>query len=202
MGNVIIERLIERLRIMPGIGPKSAQRIAYYLLDRNRHGAIQLADALVEAMQQIKYCDRCRTYSEVERCAICCDQGRDVTRLCIVETPADQIALEQVTGFRGYYFVLLGRLSPLDGVGPEAIGLDRLQQRLQEGEVEEVIIATNPTAEGEATAHYISEMVHQHALKVTRIAHGIPMGGELEFIDPTTLNHAFNRRVTVERFNR
>ncbi|MCW8983293.1 MAG: recombination mediator RecR [Gammaproteobacteria bacterium] len=192
-----IDQLIEALRCLPGVGPKSAQRIAFHLLERDRDGATVLADALNRAVEQVGHCDRCRTLAEAGRCKICDDQQRDSKLLCVVESPADLHALEMMSGFQGKYFVLMGRLSPLDGIGPDDIGLDMLAQRLDEGEVKEVILATNPTVEGEATAHYIGEMVRQRNIKVTRLAHGIPMGGELEYFDGTTLAYAFKGRVEV-----
>ncbi|MDH3354379.1 MAG: recombination mediator RecR [Chromatiales bacterium] len=192
-----IDRLIEALRCLPGVGPKSAQRIAFHLLERDRDGAKTLAQALTDAVEQVGHCDRCRTLAEAGRCKICDDAERDGKLLCVVESPADLHALEMMSGYQGKYFVLMGRLSPLDGIGPDDIGLDKLAERLNEGEIEEVILATNPTVEGEATAHYISEMVHQRNIKVTRLAHGIPMGGELEFFDGNTLAHAFRGRVEV-----
>lgn len=190
----LVDKLIASLRVMPGIGPKSAQRIAFQLLERDREGALRLADALKEAVERVKRCTRCRMLSDDELCGICASSSRDAAVLCIVESPADVMAVEQYTGFRGYYFVLMGRLSPLDGVGPEELGLDRLEDRLAEGEVNEVILATNPTVEGEATAHYISQLASERNIRVTRIAHGVPIGGELEYVDGGTLSHAFSGR--------
>ncbi len=192
-----IERLIRALRCLPGVGPKSAQRVAYYLLERDREGALELSGALEDAVKSVGHCQCCRTLSDTEICTTCADQKREQQLLCIVESPADVKAIETATGYRGLYFVLMGHLSPLDGVGPEEIGLDQLETRLSEGVVEEVIIATNPTVEGEATAHYISEIVKSKGIQISRIAHGIPMGGELEYIDGTTLSHAFHGRVRV-----
>ncbi len=193
----LIGSLIEALRCLPGIGPKSAQRMAYHLLERNRDGARRLAEALVEAVERVGHCRDCRTLTEVEVCTICSSSRRDRSLLCVVESPSDVQALEQSTGYQGLYFVLLGHLSPLDGIGPEDIGLDRLAARLDGGEVREVILATNPTVEGEATAHYISEMVHGRGIRATRIAHGVPLGGELEYVDGGTLSHAFHGRREV-----
>jgi recombination protein RecR len=193
----LIGRLIEALRRLPGVGPKSAQRMAYHLLERDREGARRLAEALIEAVEKVGHCSRCRTLSEAELCAICADARRDPSLLCVVESPTDVNALEQSTDFRGLYFVLMGRLSPLDGIGPEEIGLDRLIARLGEGTVAEVILATNPTVEGEATAHYIGELVRERGIRVTRLAHGIPLGGELEYVDGSTLSHAFAGRREV-----
>ena len=197
MSTPLITRLVEALRCLPGVGPKSAQRMAYHLLERDRGGALNLAAALTEAMEKVGHCSKCRTLSESELCPICSSDKRDATTLCIVESPTDVEALEHSTGYQGRYFVLMGHLSPLDGIGPEDIGLDLLARRLDEGNVAEVILATNPTVEGEATAHYISEMVHSRGMKVTRIAHGVPLGGELEFVDGGTLSHAFHGRREV-----
>lgn len=193
----LIGRLIEALRCLPGVGPKSAQRMAYHLLERNRDGARRLAEALVEAVEKVGHCRDCRTLTEAGVCPVCSSPRRDRSLLCVVESPADVQALEQSTGYQGLYFVLLGHLSPLDGIGPEDIGLDRLAARLDAGEVQEVILATNPTVEGEATAHYISEMVHSRGIRATRIAHGVPLGGELEYVDGGTLSHAFHGRREV-----
>lgn len=191
-----LERLIEALRCMPGIGRKSAQRIAYHLLRRDRDGAKTLATALVDAVEHIGHCSRCRIFSEAPLCDVCTSEKRDRGLLCIVESPADVYAVEEA-GYRGLYFVLMGHLSPLDGIGPDELQLDRLEAILDEGQVKEVILATNPTVEGEATAHYIGEMVHRRKLKVTRIAHGVPVGGELEYIDSGTLSHALSGRREV-----
>ncbi len=193
----LITRLVEALRCLPGVGPKSAQRMAYYLLERDRNGALVLADALREAVERVGHCASCRTLSEEEVCGLCRDARRDRSVLCVVESPVDVQALEQATDFRGLYFVLMGHLSPLDGIGPDDIGLDQLAARLDSGEVQEVILATNPTVEGEATAHYIGEMVRKRGLRATRIAHGVPIGGELEFIDVNTLSHAFAGRKDI-----
>jgi recombination protein RecR len=194
MTTPVIGRLIEALRCLPGVGPKSAQRMAYQLLERDREGALVLAGALQEAVEKVGHCSRCRTFSEGELCPICASSQRDQGVICVVESPADVEALEQSTGFRGRYFVLMGHLSPLDGIGPDEIGLDLLAQQLDEGGVTEVILATNPTVEGEATAHYLSEMVRARDIRATRIAHGVPLGGELEYVDGGTLSHAFNGR--------
>lgn len=196
-GSRLIGRLIESLRCLPGVGPRSAQRMAYHLLEHNRDGGRQLAEILTLAMDQVGNCDACRTLSETATCAICANPRRDRSKLCVVETPADVQALEQSTGFQGMYFVLLGHLSPLDGVGPEQLGLELLETRLASGEVAELIIATNPTVEGEATAHFVSELARVHGVAATRIAHGVPMGGELEYIDSGTLSHAFASRREV-----
>jgi len=188
-----LEKLIEALRCMPGIGKKSAQRIAYHLLERNRDGARNLAAALTEAMDRIGHCRNCRTFSETEICKVCASAKRDKSLLCVVESPADVHAIEEA-GYNGVYFVLMGRLSPLDGIGPEDLGLDLLSTLLDQGVVKEVILATNLTVEGEATAHYISQMVRGRNLRATRIAHGIPIGGELEYAGTSTITHALAGR--------
>jgi recombination protein RecR len=189
----LLSALIDALRCMPGIGRKSAQRIAYHLLQRDRERARHLATVLRDAMDRIGHCRRCRTFSETELCALCTSGKRDQTLLCIVESPADVQAVEEA-GYRGLYFVLMGHLSPLDGIGPEDLGLDQLDELLTESGRQEVILATNSTVEGEATAHYISDMVRRRGLRVTRIAHGVPMGGELEYVDSTTLARALAGR--------
>lgn len=193
----LIDRLIEALRCLPGVGPKSAQRMAFHLLQRDRQGGRQLAEALLEAVDGVGQCRRCRTLSEHEQCGICANPGRDHTLLCVVESPADVVTVERATGYKGLYFVLMGHLSPLDGIGPEELGLDALGQRFEQGEVKEVILATNPTVEGEATAHYIGDMARQRGVRATRIAHGVPLGGELEFVDGGTLSQAFSDRRQV-----
>jgi len=190
----LLESLMEALRCLPGVGPKSAQRMAFHLLERDREGGRRLSLLLSESMQRIGHCTRCRTFSENELCNLCANPHRDASLLCVVETPAEVAAIEQATGFSGRYFVLGGRLSPLDGIGPGEIGLDQLGLLLQGDQVKELILATNPTVEGEATAHYISEMAQVHSIRVTRIAHGVPLGGELEYVDGGTLLHAFTDR--------
>lgn len=190
----LIEGLIQALRCLPGVGPKSAQRIAFHLLERDRTGARALAHALEEAMAKVGRCASCRTFSESELCPLCSSERRERALLCIVETPADVYAIEQATDYRGLYFVLGGHLSPLDGIGPGELGLDALEQRFVGSGLSEVILATNPTVEGEATAHYIAELAGHHGLTTTRIAHGVPLGGELEYIDGGTLSHAFSGR--------
>jgi len=194
----LLVRLIDALRCMPGIGRKSAQRIAFHLLERNRGGATTLAAALAEAMEGIGHCKKCRMFSEHELCNICSAAGRDDALLCAVESPADVMAVEDATGFRGRYFVLMGHLSPLDGIGPEELGLSLLEDRLKSGDVKELIIATNPTVEGDATAHFLSELAGRHQVAASRIAHGVPLGGELEYVDGGTLSHAFAGRRMVE----
>ena len=193
----LLEQLIDALRVLPGVGAKSAQRMAYQLLERNREGGRRLAAALEAAMQRVGHCERCRTFSEAPVCEVCASPGRDASQLCIIETPADQLALEAATGYRGLYFVLLGRLSPLDGRGPRELGLDRLDERLARGEVQELIIATSATVEGEATAHYLVQLAGKHGVRASRLAHGVPLGGELEYVDRGTLAHAFGSRQAV-----
>jgi recombination protein RecR len=190
----LLRELIEALRCLPGVGPRSAQRIAFHLLERDREGGRHLADRLAAAMDGIGRCRACRTFTEAEACELCAGNSRDRSLLCVVETPADIVAVENSTSYGGLYFVLMGHLSPLDGIGPEDLGLDDFERRLGEGEVQEVILATNPTVEGEATAQYISERAKAHGLRVTRIAHGVPLGGELEYVDGGTLAHAFAGR--------
>lgn len=194
----LLVRMIDALRCMPGVGRKSAQRIAFHLLERDREGAAALATALQDAVEGIGHCKRCRMFSEHELCSTCSASGRDETQLCVVESPADVMAVEEATGFRGLYFVLMGHLSPLDGIGPEELGLGMLDERLAEGVVNEMIIATNPTVEGDATAHYLAEMAAGHDVQASRIAHGVPLGGELEYVDGGTLSHAFYGRRAVD----
>ncbi len=190
----LLEQLIDAFRILPGVGQKTAQRMAYHVLERDRDGGRRLADALATAVERVGHCERCRDFSETPVCAICASGARDAHLLCAVESPADRLVIEQATGYRGFYFVLQGRLSPLDGIGPRELGLDALAARLAEGEVQELVIATNPTVEGEATAHYLAQLARQHAVKPTRLAHGVPLGGELEYVDRGTLSHAFGSR--------
>jgi recombination protein RecR len=190
----LLNELIDALRVLPGVGAKTAQRMAFHVLERDRAGARKLADKLTTAVERIGNCTRCRTFSEETVCSICANSQRDRELLCVVETPVDQLAIEQATGYRGHYFVLLGRLSPLDGIGPKELGLELLTARLAGGEVRELIIATNPTVEGEATAHLLAQIAHRANVRATRLAHGVPLGGELEFIDRGTLAHAFGGR--------
>ena len=190
----LLEQLIEALRCLPGVGQKSAQRMAYHLLERNREGGLRLSQALAESMAKVGHCQACRDFSESELCATCASGARERSLLCAVESPADRLAIEQATGDRGLYFVLQGRLSPLDGIGPRELGLDLLATRLAQGEVRELIIATNPTVEGEATAHYLAQLARQFEVKPSRLAHGVPLGGELEYVDRGTLAHAFGSR--------
>ncbi|MCK9539864.1 recombination mediator RecR [Dokdonella sp.] len=190
----LLADLIEALRCLPGVGAKTAQRMAFHVLERDRAGARRLAERLRVAVDRIGNCTRCRTFSEDPVCALCASSSRDRSTLCVVETPVDQLAIEQATGYRGQYFVLLGRLSPLDGIGPAELGLDLLARRLDEGEVRELIVATNPTVEGEATAHLLGQIATDAGVRASRIAHGVPLGGELEYIDRGTLAHAFGGR--------
>ena len=190
----LLEQLIDAFRILPGVGQKTAQRMAYHVLERDREGGQRLADALANAVERIGHCERCRDFSETPVCATCASSARDAHLLCVVESPADRLVIEQATGYRGFYFVLQGRLSPLDGIGPRELGLDAFAVRLAEGEVQELVIATNPTVEGEATAHYLAQLARQHGVKPTRLAHGVPLGGELEYVDRGTLSHAFGSR--------
>lgn len=193
----LLDELVQALRCLPGVGAKSAQRMAFHLLERDRSGARRLADKLVSAADRIGFCNRCRTFSETPCCALCSASSRDDELLCVVETAADLYAVEQATGYRGRYFVLHGRLSPLDGRGPKELGLHQLVDRLAEGLVRELIVATNPTVEGEATAHYLAEIARAAGVTPSRIAHGVPVGGELEYIDRSTLSHAFSGRLRV-----
>jgi recombination protein RecR len=193
----LLAQLVDALRCLPGVGPKSAQRMALHLLERDREGGVHLATVLEASMERIGRCTACRDLTEHELCSICANDQRDSTVLCIVESPSDVMAIEQATAYRGRYFVLLGRLSPLDGIGPEELGLEQLAERLREAPPEELIIATNPTVEGEATAYYLQRMAQKHGIAVSRIAHGVPLGGELEFTDQSTIAHAFSSRLTV-----
>ncbi len=197
-GSPLLAELIEALRCLPGVGAKTAQRMAFHVLERDRAGGRRLAERLQVAIDKVGNCRRCRGFSEQEVCALCANTAREKSLLCVVETPVDQLAIEQATGYRGHYFVLLGRLSPLDGMGPKELGLDLLAARLAEGEVEELILATNPTVEGEATAHMISQLARAAGVRASRLAHGVPLGGELEFIDRGTLAHAFGGRHALE----
>lgn len=192
-----LARLIESLRCLPGVGPKSAQRMAFHLLERDRDGGRMLSQALAEALASVGHCKRCRMLTESDYCAICASELRNTAQLCVVESPADVVAIEQSGGYRGRYFVLMGHLSPLDGVGPAELGLDEFEQLLSGGEVREVILATNPTAEGAATAHYLGELALRLGVKASRIAHGVPVGGELEYVDGGTLAHAMAGRTAV-----
>ena len=190
----LIDRLIAALQVLPGIGPKSAQRIALDVLQHNREGGLKLAEALAASVENVAHCADCRTLTETERCRLCADENRDDSVLCVVESPADILAIEQAGGFRGRYFVLNGRLSPIDGVGPEDLALHQLAARVSALNVREVILATNPTVEGEATAHYIAGLLEEEVTNITRIAHGVPIGGELEYVDGGTIVHALQGR--------
>jgi recombination protein RecR len=190
MADSTLNALIESLRRLPGVGVKSASRMAFHLLQHDREGAQLLAQSLMQATARIRHCTLCHTFSEDEVCSTCRDPNRDATKLCVVETPADQAALERTAAYRGRYFVLMGKLSPLDGIGPRDIGLGKLFERATDGVVQEVILATNFTAEGEATAHVIGEALKQRGLKVTRLARGVPAGSELEYVDLGTIAHA------------
>ena len=192
-----LQNLMDTLRCLPGVGPKSAQRMSLHLLEHDRDGAAALAAALVDAVERVGHCSRCRNFTELEVCEICADQKRDGTTICVVETPADVLAIEQSGGFNGIYFVLMGHLSPIDGIGPAEIGLETFHQRVVDEGIGEVILATNPTVEGEATAYYLTDMLHSAGVKVSRIAHGVPLGGELEYVDGSTLAHALTGRRTV-----
>lgn len=194
-----LQQLLHALRRLPGVGPKTAQRMAFHLLERDREGAQALLLALQEALQGIGRCRECRLFAEDELCPVCADRSRDETRLCIVESPADVIAIEESAGYRGRYFVLHGRLSPLDGIGPVELGIESLEAKLAAGTLREVILATSATVEGEATASYIAALAHRHGLTATRIAHGVPIGGELEYVDSGTLSRALAGRVVIER---
>jgi recombination protein RecR len=191
----LVQELIHSLKCLPGVGAKSAQRMAFHLLERNRIGGSKLASSLSKAMEQIGHCQQCRNFTEDDFCEICQSPKRQMSaQLCIVETPGDVIAIEQTGEFQGLYFILMGHLSPLDGIGPDDLGLDVLEQQLSTGNFKEVILATNPTVEGEATAHFIAQLTQKHQVNISRIAHGVPVGGELEYVDGNTLSHALSGR--------
>lgn len=192
-----LSRLIDALRALPGVGPKTAQRMAFHLLQDGRTGARALAEALTQALESVGRCKRCRMLTEGELCSICSSPQRDATLLCVVESPADVLAVELSGSYRGHYFVLMGHLSPLDGIGPEQLGVRELEAILAEGQVREVILATNPTVEGEATAHFLGELATRRGVRASRIAHGVPMGGELEYVDGGTLAHALAGRHAI-----
>jgi recombination protein RecR len=193
----LIEKLVDAFRCLPGVGPKSAQRMALHLLERNRAGGRHLSLALIEALDKVGHCQQCRTLSEDPVCRICSNVARNSRLLCIVESPADVNAIEQTNSYKGLYFVLLGHLSPIDGLGPEQIGIPALLALLRSKEIDEVVLANNPTVEGEATAYYIAEQIKDFNMTISRIAHGVPIGGELEFVDGGTLSHAINGRQVV-----
>jgi recombination protein RecR len=193
-----LQNLIDALRCLPGVGPKSAQRMTLHLLERDREGATALSAALLEAVEKIGHCRLCRNFTELDVCEICSDTRRDAKTVCVVETPADVLAIEQSGSYRGLYFVLMGHLSPIDGIGPSEIGLDLFHRRVVDEKIQEVILATNPTVEGEATAYYLTDMLQADGIRVSRIAHGVPLGGELEYVDGSTLAHALAGRRLVE----
>ncbi|MCL1143899.1 recombination mediator RecR [Shewanella gaetbuli] len=194
----LVDELIQSLRVLPGVGPKSAQRMAFQLLERERKAGLKLADSLQKAMSDVGHCQGCRTFTEETLCPICASNKRgNAEVICVVETPADVLAIEAGGHFTGRYFVLLGHLSPLDGVGPEQLGLALLEQQLSSNDVTELILATNPTVEGDATAHFIADMARRHNVVISRIAHGVPVGGELEYVDSTTLALSFNGRIKL-----
>ena len=190
----LLTELIDALKLLPGVGQKSAQRMALHLLKVERNKAIKLGQSICEAVEKIQHCTQCRNYTEQELCEICRSPNRKSTQMCVVETPTDLMAIENGTSYNGVYFVLMGKLSPLDGVGPEQLGLDKLEARLQSGDLEEIILATSSTMEGEVTAHVIAEMVKQNGLRTTRLAQGVPIGGELEYLDLNTLSQALDTR--------
>ncbi|MFT5579936.1 MAG: recombination protein RecR [Paraglaciecola psychrophila] len=194
----LIDQLVESLRCLPGVGPKSAQRMAFYLLERDREGGFKLSESLQQAMEGVGKCQSCRTLSDSAQCWICLDQQRDRSTICVVETPGDVVAFEQSGSYRGLYFVLMGHLSPIDGIGPAEIGISDLMERLRAESVSEVILATNPTVEGEATAYYLTEQVKSLGISLSKIAHGVPLGGELEYVDVGTLAHALSGRTPIE----
>ncbi len=194
----LLEQLIEAFRVLPGVGQKTAQRMAYHVLERGRDGGLRLSQALAAAIEQVGHCEQCRDFSETAVCTICASPSRDRQMLCAVESPADRLAVESATGYRGLYYVLQGRLSPLDGIGPRELGLESLDARLAQGEVRELIIATNSTVEGEATAHYLAQLARRHGMRPSRLAQGLPLGGELEYVDRGTLSHAFGSRSEMQ----
>jgi len=193
----LLEQLIDAFRVLPGVGQKTAQRMAYHVLERAREGGQRLSVALADAIEKIGHCTQCRDFSETELCLVCASGSRERQTLCVVESPADRLAIEHATSYRGLYFVLQGRLSPLDGIGPRELGLEQLETRLAQGEVTELIIATNSTVEGEATAHYLAQLARRHGVRPSRLAQGLPLGGELEYVDRGTLSHAFGTRSEI-----
>ena len=197
MQSPLIQELIEAFRVLPGVGPKSAQRMAFYLLEQNKNGGSVLAKTLAKAVEEVGNCSLCRTLTEEKTCSICQSSRRATGELCIVESPSDVSVIEQSGIFQGQYFVLMGHLSPIDGIGPKQIGLDTLEERLNDNSIHELIIATNPTVEGEATAHYIQQIALRNNVKISRLAQGIPMGGELEYLDSGTLSQAFLARKSM-----
>ena len=197
MNDPLIDQLLQALRCLPGVGARTAQRMAMHLLERDRQGGEKLAETLAQSMRDIQRCSRCRNFTTNDICAICASPKRSNQQLCIVETPADVLAIEQATSYNGLYFVLLGRLSPLDGIGPEQLGFDLLETRFRDEPIEEIIVATNSTVEGEATAHYIATLADRYGIRMSRLAQGVPLGGELEHTDSTTLAHAFAARQSL-----
>lgn len=194
----LLEELMQALQCLPSVGPKSAQRMVYHLLDKNRQGALKLSNVLERAVNEIGHCHQCRTFTERDYCGICSnDKRKESGMICVVEMPVDVLAIEQTALFSGTYFVLMGHLSPLDGIGPDQLGLSLLEKQISSGKISEIILATNPTVEGEATAYYIATIAKKYAIQVTRIAHGVPVGGELEFVDSTTLSHSFSGRSAI-----
>lgn len=193
----LLEQLIEAFRILPGVGRKTAQRMAYHVLERARGGGRRLSEVLAEAIDKVGHCAQCRDFSESPVCPVCASSSRERGMLCVIESPADRLAIESATSYRGVYYVLQGRLSPLDGVGPRELGLDQLEARLAQGEVTELIIATSSTVEGEATAHYLAQLARRQKVRPSRLAQGLPLGGELEYVDRGTLSHAFGSRSEV-----
>jgi recombination protein RecR len=198
MSSPTLDELIVALKCLPGVGQKSAQRMALHLLERNREGAARIAAAIEASLGSVRHCSRCRNFTDADICQVCADNSRDQATLCVVETPADVIAVESSAAYRGRYFVLLGRLSPLDGYGPDQLGIDELEQQLQQGEIEEIILATSATVEGDITAQYIADMAERFNIRCSRLARGIPLGGELEFVDSGTLSRALSGRQQVE----
>ncbi len=198
MNDPVLDQLLKALCVLPGVGHRTAQRMAIHLLERDRSGGDRLAESLSKAMREIQRCSRCRNFTSDALCAVCQSSKRTVGQLCIVEAPADVLAIEQATNYSGLYFVLLGRLSPLDGIGPDQLGLDLLEKRLRDESIDEIIIATNSTVEGEATAHYIAHLAEREQISMTRLAQGVPLGGELEHTDATTLAHAFASRMKLD----
>ena len=198
MSSSSLDELITSLRCLPGVGQKSAQRMALHLLERERDGAKRIAAAMTKALEKVRHCRRCRNFSDADICQICSDAGRDQRTLCVVETPADVLAVESSAAYRGRYFVLLGRLSPLDGYGPGQLGLDELEQQLSKGETSEIILATSATVEGDITAQYIADFASNYNIKSSRLARGIPIGGELEFVDSGTLSRALSGRQQID----
>lgn len=192
--SALLNELVVAFKCLPSVGARTAQRMAFHLLEHDRENGLKLATAMQNAIENIGHCTLCRTLTEHPVCRICSDKSRATDTLCVVENPSDVLAVEQATAYRGYYFVLMGKLSPLDGIGPDELGLDLLEKRLEEERINELILATNPTVEGEVTAHYISELADKYNVKTTRIAHGVPVGGELDYVDSSTLSHAFDGR--------